>query len=247
MTDIDKLKEEYKNVRAVFGAFKCRLDAAIQKAEYIAHTEEIAYQKGYESGKAETEIRLLDKNGEWAKELKHEAYQNGLAEGMVHEQMKNGKMVKEAYEKGTRDGNIEGALTAWDIATIIVTPVECGGTIASEDLRSIFKVDHDHEVFAKYTPSEALKILQDYENAIRIGDEVVAEGKDKFIVTTIKDCDSSSVVMYGGIDLDGEVYSYFTTDGIEKTGNHFNISEVLSDLRIDPDNRKGECGCDRDI
>ena len=39
MTVIDKLKEEYKNVRAVFGAFKCHLDAAIHKAEYVANTE----------------------------------------------------------------------------------------------------------------------------------------------------------------------------------------------------------------
>lgn len=247
MTDIENLKEEYKRVRATFGLFKCHLDAAIHKAENIASAESVAYREGYETGKAEAERELRDENGAWAKQIKDEAYRNGLLAAEAAGSVPKGNMIKEAYENGTRDGNIEGALTAWDIATIIVTPVECGGTIPSEDLRSIFKVDHDHEVFAKYTPSEALKILQDYENAIRIGDEVVAEGKDKFIVTTIKDCDSSSVVMYGGIDLDGEVYSYFTTDGIEKTGNHFNISKVLSDLRIDPDNRKGECGCDRDI
>ena len=229
MTDIDKLKEEYKNVRAVFGAFKCRLDAAIQKAEYIANAEEIAYQKGYESGKAEAEIRLLDENGEWAKKLKHEAYQNGLAEGMVHEQMKNGKMVKEAYENGTRDGNAEGALAAWDIATIIVTPEEDGGTIPTKDLRELFDVECDYEVFKRYTPREALAKLQEYDKKIRVGDEVIAEGDAKYIVTQIKNNDGCKT--YSGINSDGETFYYFETDGVIKTGKHVDLSKMFSSIR----------------
>ena len=206
MTDIDKLKEEYKNVRAVFGAFKCRLDAAIQKAECIANAEEIAYQKGYESGKAEAEIQLLNENGEWAKKLKQTAYQ-----------------------KGTRDGNAEGALAAWDIATIIVTPEEDGGTIPTKDLRELFDVECDYEVFKRYTPSEALAKLQEYDKQIRVGDEVIAEGDAKYIVTQIKNNDGCKT--YSGINSDGETFCYFETDGVIKTGKHVDLSKMFSSIR----------------
>lgn len=225
MTDIDKLKEEYKNVRAVFGAFKCRLDEAIQKAEYIANAEKIAYQKGYESGKDEAESQLRDENGEWAKNLKKKAYQSGLTEGVIQRE----KMVKEAYEKGTKEGNVEGALAAWDIATIIVTPVEDGGTIPTKDLRELFDVECDYEVFKRYTPSEALAKLQEYDKQIRVGDEVIANGNVKFVVTNIDK--NEKAAPYHGIDASGVVYCYSDLDRLEKTGRHVDLSKMFSSIR----------------
>lgn len=68
------------------------------------------------------------------------------------------------------------------------------------------------------------------EAEISIGDEVIAEGIAKYVVTIISGTDTCP--MYSGIDCTGNVYSYFKTDGIVKTGKHVDVSALFRLLRL---------------
>ena len=56
---------------------------------------------------------------------------------------------------------------------------------------------------------------------IQLGDEVIAEGDAKYIVTRIDD--GVGGPCYSGIGLDGKTYCYFASDGVVKTGSRYKL------------------------
>lgn len=159
------------------------------------------------------------------------------------------KRVDEAYKKGVNDGSldvkirIEGAYQkglsdAWEAARKIVLSPDDGG-LSVYDVSKIFENDYSSYIFKKYSASEAIEKLKEYEeqrndNEIKVGDEVeslyndgtVIENMIPWVVTWIREGHNGKKYYYG-IDAEGTLRN---NNFIHKTGRHFGIDKILEEM-----------------
>ena len=120
------------------------------------------------------------------------------------------KELDEAYQKGFEVGSHEattldyqcGLDDAWECARKICLDKEDGG-ISNGELLEIFKVGSDYSALKKYSASEAIAMLREYEQQkvdaeIKVGD-IITDGKINYLVIDITD---KSYVALQGTDFE---------------------------------------------
>lgn len=151
---------------------------------------------------------------------------NNLKTGGLHQAYLQGAedcwdYIKEnetnTYEKGLED--------AWKVFSHVQS-----GELSFDEIRKIWDMDEVTFVNSfteKYTPQEAIKILREYEEKrITVGDVVMLDG-EKFIIIALK---NDEIL---GYSLDGKYDDFPIQDlsyekgMMKKTGNHFNITEIM--------------------
>lgn len=153
-------------------------------------------------------------------------YQAGYADG------NNTNLIDEAYQEGLND--------AWECFKKLVYPTKDGG-LSTDDLREIFGTLSLGQVVRAYSPSEAIKKINDWgekqkqkDDGIRVGDEVFILGNKNFrgVVTNFS-VDEYDGLLFNVLIETGKKYLYKLND-ITKTGKHYDaIEEVLKELRGD--------------
>lgn len=124
----------------------------------------------------------------------------------------------EAYNKGLND--------AWELAKKIAVFEDDGGYTANE-LEEMFRTIFPDEVFADFTPQEALAKVKAYEehNEIKVGDVVRSKGCNvEGIITKISEIKIYRLFKDGSCDS----ISTKVKEDLEKTGRHFDsIDEFM--------------------
>ena len=125
-------------------------------------------------------------------------------------------VFNKGYEQGYEDGKKafneqeydKGLAAAWEVAKII-------NNLFCADLEKIFG---DVDGWTKYSAAEAMDMIMKYNsNRIQVGDEVVKEEGDFFIVTKV--CDDHLEC----IDHGGGAYEWIDFDDVERTGKHYKL------------------------
>lgn len=194
-----------KEISALWSEIKPQIGELVRlchEVESLAEDTSEAYRCGYETAKHECE----DCNTNIVVEaIRKEAYEK-------------------AYEQGRKDGKIEGQAEVWVAARNI-------DHMSDDDIKACFECGFSG-VFEKYTASEAIEKIRQYEQEkeeqIQVGDEVKNTQTDaRFIVTHMW------VSNRGEKGVSGFNYecSAFSTalELVRKTGRHF--SEIASILQ----------------
>lgn len=144
---------------------------------------------------------------------------------------------KKFYEQGRKDGKIEGQAESWVcVKKIAFNPesVEC----VDDLVRMGFDVGDGNgwseaieELFEKYTATEAIEKIRQYEQRqeeqIQVGDEIEAvSGKAVVVYVDYVDEHRVRYVYSNG------VYAFDSIGNVTKTGRHFpEIAEVLAKMK----------------
>ena len=135
--------------------------------------------------------------------------------------------TNETYNKAYNDGYDNGLKDFLDVVYRIVAPDTAGG-LSEKTLRTLFSgtCGFPSKILNHYSAKDIIKIIKDYEQEIRIGDEVTAYNYN-IIVTELHDNNIS------GIDLYGNIFTY-TPDQCVKTGKHYDkFISLLKELQND--------------
>lgn len=128
--------------------------------------------------------------------------------------------IKEEVLHTTDDDYNKGLNDAWELAKNIVTNSDDGGYTAKE-LGEMFRTILPSEVFADFTPQEALAKAKAYEEEhirIRVGDVVKLKGTShEAVVTWVTE--TTMCLLF----RDGSCGSHINKKNFEKTGKHFDI------------------------
>lgn len=155
--------------------------------------------------------KSIDALVEVCKAARKEGYNAGLEDGNISDGTFAEK-VKEAYENGAND--------VWECVNKIYSKID------QAEVESIFGVKY-YDVFEKFTASEAIKQVKEYEE-IKVGDEVIDSNgmlEKKSVVVRV----SGTVITI--IEGDGTA-SRWEKEGFKKTGRHFpQIAEVLKQMQ----------------
>ena len=141
--------------------------------------------------------------------------------------------VSEALQHGYDDGYQDGLNDSWKLAKKIILPMECHEVFTGEDLNDIFGMSGYKNVMSTFSASEALAKFQEYEEArkkaeaeIKVGDELVNNCGERYVITHIVSKDYVNVV-----DMRGSVF-YINPERYKKTGRHFpEIEELLKQMK----------------
>ena len=133
------------------------------------------------------------------------------------------EVTADAYQRGHEAGLND----AWETARKIWQP---------DIYLRIFKVPMRMDCFTKFSASEAIEKIRQYEQKkeeIKVGDEVIPRETeyDTMIVTRLwkDDYDSDCI---DAIGFDGRISS-FLVSRVSKTGKHYEIAAVLEKMRED--------------
>ena len=187
----------------------------------IDYIADEAYQKGFEAGS-------------------HEATTIQYQKGLDDANKTNAEVCKLAHEVGQND--------AWECARKICLDKEDGG-ISSDELMEIFNVGCDSTVFKKYSASEAIAKLKDYEQQkataeIKVGDEVRSNNAisdHSGIVLALSPKGNSAKVLVN----DGSMM-WVATNVLIKTGRHFNFLTSLLEAMKGEQRNCSKCEHDGD-
>lgn len=135
----------------------------------------------------------------------------------------------EAYSKGQdiETAYQQGMEKAWDIAKKICT--EYSDALIDEMFGENFSA---HFVMEKYSPSEVMAKIVEYNNAhtFRVGDVVIDNYGEKAVVIRVYDDDEYNIIYDTG-----ECYEYITGDCLVKTGENLpEVEAILNVLNIKP-------------
>lgn len=128
----------------------------------------------------------------------------------------------EAYQRGLDE--------SWKAAEKVLM-------LESEELKEIFDVIYEEEVFGNFTPAKAIEKLRAYEeqkkaeDEIKVGDEVEDKHNCAGVVTRIHSVGND--IMCNVLYKEGKQYSTFVSN-LTKTGRHFpQVAELLAALEGD--------------
>lgn len=144
--------------------------------------------------------------------------------------LKEEQIDKYAY-KGASKTYEDGLADAWKVLKHIQS-----GELSKKEIMDIWGMTDLTFVncFAqKYTPQEALKILEAYEESkvIKAGDEIVVVGHaiKGYVIDKSKECEDCYVVLITNYkDLHTAIYNKTV---IKKTGRHIDITQILEQIR----------------
>lgn len=147
---------------------------------------------------------------------------------------------KTGYDKGYQDGSEvwkekeidnafnandagyeQGMTDAWECAR----KIRC--SLSEEERVAMFGTVLSKGVFEKYTASEAIEKLREYEakkDEIKVGDEVIDGNEILFVVTEVH-METATVM-----NCVGHSYQLWKS-GLKKTGRHFPIEDILEQMR----------------
>lgn len=151
------------------------------------------------------------------------------------------QMYEQIYEDAYDDGYQEGLNDAWECFKRIVYHSNNGGFTVAE-MCEIFETSIPANIVRRFSPSEAIRKIKDYEQKkkqadaeISVGDEVIykyaveKEGQ-KGIVTALYYCDGRRSADI--ISTNGEVFGGILLEYLHKTSKHYDaFEEVLKELR----------------
>lgn len=133
------------------------------------------------------------------------------------------KAIKEAYQKGLDD--------AWGCAKKIALTASDGGFSIAQ-LRIIFDEGFVADIVSKYSASEAIAKIKEYEEKkkadeeIKVGDEIANTNGYTAIVTYIHDEKCIDIMWH-----DGSCGRFLPRKSFEKTGRHFDIQNILDQMK----------------
>lgn len=135
--------------------------------------------------------------------------------------------LKEESEDAKNKTYEDGLNEAWEAAIKIVCLPSAGGYSASELMDIFGELDISSEHLLKHnTCAEVIAKIKEYENRIKVGDEV-KKGEIKGVVIDVGSPASMSTVWW----QDG-IVSGWARESLKKTGRHFpQIEEVLKRLQ----------------
>lgn len=141
---------------------------------------------------------------------------NDTADGMWLNEEQIDKYATKTYEDGLTD--------AWKILEHIQS-----GELSQNDIRNIWGMDDFafvNNFTDKYTPQEAIKILEAYEESkvINVGDVVVYPNNSREYVVINTECNKAISTDL----LDSVILS---SSGWKKTGRHIDIEHILEQIR----------------
>ena len=135
----------------------------------------------------------------------------------------DGELTRPAYEQGLNDG--------WESAKkIYAAPSDGGYTL--EQLTQVFGNSSMSAIARAYTASDAIAKIKAYEEEkkaeteLKVGDELVNNCGERYVITHIVSKDYVNVV-----DMRGSVF-YINPERYKKTGRHFpEIEELLKQMK----------------
>jgi hypothetical protein len=133
--------------------------------------------------------------------------------------------AEQAYQRGLDE--------AWEAARKIVCRHTTWGGYTQEELKECFKKNYCQDVMEKYSASEALSKIREYEakkkaedEAIKVGDEMASLEEPTVNVVV-----SSVIDAYHFSGFCGSMSGVFLLKDWRKTGRHFpQIAEVLGEI-----------------
>jgi hypothetical protein len=149
-------------------------------------------------------------------------YKSGLKDGNINDGTFAAK-VKEAYDNGLND--------AWECAKKIATI----GGLDLEELKEIFGYQSVNDIFERFSASEAITRIKEYEDRqkktddeIHIGDEIYClDSKHKYVV--LRFLDNDKIFVFSSRGLTG----VFASKQVHKTGRKYPVVEMLEGLKND--------------
>ena len=168
-----------------------------------------------------------DRNQKAVEDAYKRGYDNGYKDKTNNDEVGK-ELASEIYQRGLND--------AWEAARKIVLNRDEGGT-STLDLSEIFDCVTIQQVFRRYTVSEVIAKLKDYEEKqedsqeIKVGDEVAFhhdDGRpDTVVVVTYIGQDG----FIDGMDGRGTQYAHKNPTKWTKTGRHFDIEKILEEMK----------------
>jgi len=133
-------------------------------------------------------------------------------------------MVDDNENKTYEDGLIEGRAEAWTLAKrLVLSPLD--GGYLHEEINAMFGDKTSFEVLKSCSPEEVLEKTQAYDARIslEVNDEILVRGK-KGIITFLYEDNTAEILLHSGMSLRESV------DKLSKTGRHFDIQSLLTNL-----------------
>lgn len=182
----------------------------IQLRKKIEEENEQKYERGVKDGFKQG-YDDCKYNSELIDELKQDEYNKGYLNGRNSMAQENDALVKQGIEKGIELG--------WECARKIFG-------YALEDREEMFNTDSYSAILQYFTGDQAIKIVSEHKDEIKVGDEVrIIDSPVLMIVTAVGD------IRIEGINQFGMAENYMK-DEVEKTGKVYpNIDVTLRSLR----------------
>ena len=119
---------------------------------------------------------------------------------------------------------------AWEIVRKIIYDVSDDG-MTLEELRGVFGTSNYQEILRSYSPQQAKSEIEAWEESkeFKVGDEVVPKEDhyrcgERGIVVCINS------VSQIGVNYQGNDFTWYEKDAIQKTGRHINIFGLLEQI-----------------
>lgn len=144
------------------------------------------------------------------------------AHGYSNAEIKYRAEVKEAYQKGLSH--------AWEAARKVVA-------LSTVDRRKVFGSEYMYSILEKHTASDCIEKIRQYEQGEKIvkGDVVrIKSAPEVEILVTYADEEYVGGIALTEVDDSCEIGDQFTDiiiHKVEKTGRHYEIAEVLKEMR----------------
>lgn len=142
------------------------------------------------------------------------------------------KRVADEYEIGRRTGKqesdiryAEGLVDMYNAVCAILLPSNKNG-LTDDEINHIFGTRIISNIFEMYEAADIIRMIKEYKEEIRVGDEVKIISDGIYGVVTNADCKDNIYLIFS----DGSTCGGFDSDKLEKTGNKFKIKEILNHI-----------------
>ena len=142
------------------------------------------------------------------------------------------KRVADEYEIGRRTGKqesdiryAEGLTDMYNAVCAILFPAGKTG-LSDNEINHIFGTRIITDIFEMYDAEDIIRMIKEYQEEIRVGDEVKIIRDGIYGVVTNADYKDNIYLIFS----DGSTCSGFESDELEKTGNKFKIKEILNHI-----------------
>ena len=136
-------------------------------------------------------------------------YQNGYADGKM--------AYEDDYDRGLSD--------MYNAVCAILFPAGKTG-LSDNEINQIFGTRMITDIFEMYDAEDIIRMIKEYQEEIRVGDEVKVIRDGIYGVVTNADYKDNIYLIFS----DGSTCDGFKSDELEKTGNKFKIKEILNHI-----------------
>lgn len=140
--------------------------------------------------------------------------------------------VADEYEIGMRTGKqesdiryAEGLADMYNAVCAILFPAGKTG-LSDNEINQIFGTRMITDIFEMYDAEDIIRMIKEYQEEIRVGDEVKIIRDGIYGVVTNADYKDNIYLIFS----DGSTCDGFKSDELEKTGNKFKIKEILNHI-----------------